>query len=306
MKKPPHPCARARKCLFLPHLPDGTATLTVRIMIKLANHIKRIEISSLWSGHKHIVWELRPDVNVLSGRNGAGKSTILNKLVNHLRTVPTTGELAGNSRFGVKIEFDPSDATSIRYDVLRSFDRKILASEPVGALGDTRIVTELDWQLYLVQRRYLDYQVNVGNRMIALLTGDDPQAKEKATLAANMKTRFLDMVDELFAETGKRIDRQSNELLFLQYDEKLPPYLLSSGEKQMLLILLTVLTEDRQPYVLFMDEPEASLHFEWQKSLIGMVRELNPNAQVLLTTHSPALIMDGWEDAVTEVGDIVV
>lgn len=45
-------------------------------MIKLANHIKRIEISSLWSGHKHIVWDLRPDVNVLSGHNGAGKSTI--------------------------------------------------------------------------------------------------------------------------------------------------------------------------------------------------------------------------------------
>ena len=53
-------------------------------------------------------------------------------------------------------------------------------------------------------------------------------------------------------------------------------------------------------------EPEASLHFEWQKHLIGLVRELNPNAQIVLTTHSPALIMDGWEDAVTEVGDITV
>lgn len=275
-------------------------------MIKLANAIKRIEISSLWSGHKHIVWELRPDVNVLSGRNGAGKSTILNKLVHHLRTIPVSGEISAGAQLGVRVEFDPADATGIRYDVLRSFDRKIIAAEPVGGLTDARIVTELDWQLYLVQRRYLDWQVNVGNRMIALLTGDDPQAKEKAAEAATLKTRFLDMVDELFAETGKRIDRQSNELSFLQYGEKLPPYILSSGEKQILLILLTVLTEDRQPYVLFMDEPEASLHFEWQKSLIGMVRELNPNAQVLLTTHSPALIMNGWEDAVTEVSDITV
>ena len=276
------------------------------IMIKLANAIRRIEISSLWSGHKHIVWELHPDVNVLSGKNGAGKSTILNKLIQHLRTIPPTGEIAGNARLGVKVDFDPSDATGIRYDVLRSFDRKLLAAEPVGGLGDARIVTELDWQLYLVQRRYLDYQVNVGNRMIALLTGGDPQAREKAAEAAALKTRFLDIVDELFAETGKRIDRTSNELQFLQYDERLSPYLLSSGEKQMLLILLTVLTEDRQHCVLFMDEPEASLHFEWQKSLIGMVRELNPNAQVLLTTHSPALIMDGWENAVTEVSEITV
>ena len=272
-------------------------------MIKLASAIRRIEISSLWSGHKHIVWNLRPDVNVLSGRNGAGKSTILNKLVQHLRTIPLTGELSGSGQLGVKVDFNPADATGIRYDVLRSFDRKILAAEPLGGLTDARIVTELDWQLYLVQRRDLDYQVHVGNRMIQLLTGGDPDAREKATEAAALKARFLDMVDELFAETGKRIDRQSNELAFVQYGERLSPYILSSGEKQMLLILLTVLTEDRQPHVLFMDEPEASLHFEWQKSLISMVRELNPHAQVLLTTHSPALIMNGWEDAVTEVGD---
>ncbi len=275
-------------------------------MIKLANYIKSIEISSLWSGHKHIAWKLRPDVNVLSGHNGAGKSTILNRLIQHLHAIPATGDIQTNTRLGVKIEFSPSDATSIHYDVIRSFDRKILSAEPIGALGDARIVTELDWQLYLIQRRYLDYQVNVGNRMIALLTSGAPDAKDKAEEAARQKTRFLDIVDELFAETGKRINRESNELSFVQYDEKLSPYLLSSGEKQMLLILLTVLTEDRQPYVLFMDEPEASLHFEWQRRLISLVRELNPNAQVILTTHSPALIIDGWEDAETEVGDITV
>ena len=260
----------------------------------------------MWSGHKHIVWNLRPDVNVLSGRNGEGKSTILNKLIHHLRSLPTTGELSAVTHFGVKVEFSPCDATGIRYDVLRSFDRKMVVTGSEGVSGDARIVTELDWQLYLVQRRYLDYQVNIGNRMIALLTSGDPEGKEKATEAANLKNRFLDMVDSLFAETGKKIDRQSNELSFIQYGEPLSPYLLSSGEKQMLLILLTVLTEDLQPYIIFMDEPEASLHFEWQQKLITLIRELNPNAQLVLTTHSPALIMDGWEDAVTEVSEITV
>jgi energy-coupling factor transporter ATP-binding protein EcfA2 len=142
--------------------------------------------------------------------------------------------------------------------------------------------------------------------MISLLTSGDPEAREKAAQAAAIKTRFQDLVDELFSETGKTIDRTSNELCFAQYDEVVPPYLLSSGEKQILVILLTALTEDFQPYVIFMDEPEASLHFEWQKRLITMVRELNPNAQIILTTHSPAVIMDGWEDAVTEVSDITL
>lgn len=273
-------------------------------MQKFANYIKRIEIKSLWSGHKHIVWELKPGVNVLSGGNGAGKSTILNRMVQHLRSVPSSGEIMGGSHLGVSVDFEPLDATGIRYDIIRSFDRQLIQGDRLRTLTDDMVLTELDWQLYQLQRRYLDYQVNIGNRMIKLLTADSPDAKESATLAAAQKTKFLDLVDELFAETGKTIDRQSNELRFMQYDELLSPYKLSSGEKQILVILLTVLTQDLQPYVLFMDEPEASLHFEWQKRLIDMIVELNPHVQIILTTHSPAVVMNGWEDRVTEVSEI--
>ena len=271
-----------------------------------ANYISRIEISSLWSGHKHIVWQLRPDVNVLSGKNGAGKSTILSRMVQQVGSLSTSGELYAVARLGVKLDLCPADAQRIRYDVVRSVDRQMVTNERVTTLDDGQVVTELDWQLYQLQRRYLDYQVNVGNRMIALLTSGCDAAREEAATAAAAKTQFLDLVDELFAETGKRIDRESNELRFLQYEEVLSPYVLSSGEKQMLIILLTTLTQDRQPYVLFMDEPEVSLHFDWQKRLISMVRSLNPNAQIILTTHSPAVIMDGWEDYVTEVSEITL
>ena len=37
-----------------------------------------------------------------------------------------------------------------------------------------------------------------------------------------------------------------------------------------------------------------------------MIRDLNPNAQIILTTHSPAVIIDGWQDVVTDVSDITV
>jgi len=275
-------------------------------MIKYADYIRRLEIKSLWSGHKHIVWELRPGVNVLSGGNGAGKSTILNRMEQELRTAPTSGELLGGRHLGVSIDFYPSDATSIRYDIIRSFDRQLLQGDRLRTLTDVAVSTELDWQLYQLQRRYLDYQVNVGNRMIQLLTSGAPNAKEEATEASAYKTMFLDLVDDLFSETGKRIDRTSNELSFMQFGEQLSPYKLSSGEKQMLIILLTALTQDRQPYVLFMDEPEASLHFEWQKRLIDMVLQLNPNVQIILTTHSPAVVMNGWADCVTEMGEITM
>lgn len=278
-------------------------------MQKFAEYIEKIEIKSLWNGHKHVVWHLQPGVNVLSGKNGAGKSTIINRLVQHLLSIPPTGEirrreLPQGALFGVQVDFSPRDATTIRYDVIRSIDRQMLQSERLTTLAEGAVATELDWQLYQLQRRYLDYQVNIGNRMILLLTGGDPSAREQATAAAAMKTKFQDLVDDLFSETGKRIDRQSNELRFFQYDEAITPYVLSSGEKQILIILLTVLTEDLQPYVLLMDEPEVSLHFDWQKRLIDMIRQLNPRVQIILTTHSPAVIMDGWADCVTEVSEI--
>ena len=91
---------------------------------------------------------------------------------------------------------------------------------------------------------------------------------------------------------------------FHQNGETLTPYQLSSGEKQLLVILLTVLVENNEHYALLMDEPEISLHIEWQQQLIGLIRKLNPNAQIILSTHSPALIMDGWMDVVTEVNEI--
>ena len=265
-----------------------------------ANYIKRIEIHGLW--HRYdIAWDLRPDVNILSGINGVGKTTILNRSVNYLEQ--TSGEVKSDEKNGVHVYFDNSAATFIPYDVIRSYDRPLIMGDFTARMADANVKSELDWQLYLLQRRYLDYQVNIGNKMIQLLSGDEEQRSLAPSLSLP-KRKFQDMIDELFSYTHKTIDRKSNDIVFYQNGERLLPYKLSSGEKQMLVILLTVLVRDDDHCVLFMDEPEASLHIEWQQKLIGMIRNLNPNVQLILTTHSPAVIMEGWLDAVTEVSEI--
>ena len=278
-------------------------------MPKFAEYIRRIEIDSLWSGKKHIVWELNPQVNILSGINGVGKSTILNKVV---RGLAAGGEFPSHMLKGVKLEVVPEDARWIRYDMIRSLDSNLQQSlsegegfirQALSALAGVGGGSLLDVQLYNLQRKYLDYQVNIGNRIIAELQVGNTDAAQQLS---QRKTRFQDIVDELFLETGKKIIRTENEIRFTQIGEVLLPYQLSSGEKQMLAILLTVLVEDDQPYVLFMDEPEVSLHIEWQKRLIDLCLELNPHVQIILTTHSPAVVMNGWVDAVTEVSDIEV
>lgn len=272
-------------------------------MEKQAQYIKSIEIDALWSKRKHIYWELRPDVNILSGSNGVGKSTIINRSATQLK-VMRNRLVTRNPEDGVRFTFHPEDATSIQFDVISSIDRPVLNSELLEKISGADIRTELDWQLYNLQRRYLNYQVNIGNRIISLLTSGNPDDQRLATELTKSKKIFQDLIDELFAPTGKTIVRDSNEIFFNQYGETIPPYLLSSGEKQLLVIMLTTLVQENRPCVLFMDEPEISLHIEWQKRLITLIRTLNPNVQIILCTHSPAIIMDGWIDAITEIEDI--
>lgn len=217
--------------------------------IKGAQYIRRVDINPLW-GKKHIIWDLRPDVNILSGVNGIGKSTIINRMAD---------ELEHHDLPSVTITFEPDDANHIDFDLIR---------------------------------------VGEGGRLQRLLN-------QYAYMKCD-KTMFYRVADDLFSVTEKTIVRGRDELLFLQDDEILTVEQLSSGERQMLVILLSVLVQEGNPYVLFMDEPEISLHFEWQEKLIANIRKLNPKAQVILSTHSPAIIMSGWMNAVTEVTDILV
>ena len=268
--------------------------------MKYADYIVQIEIESLWSGQRHVVWNLDRQVNILSGVNGVGKSTILNKVVKGLAA---GGEFPSHMLKGVHLKVSPEDAKWIRYDIIRSFDRPLINADTLTKM-DASLATELDWQLFQLQRKYLDYQVNIGNRIIHVLQNGGTDAASEAQRISEPKKIFQDMLDKLFAETGKKIIRSENEIRFTQIGETLIPYQLSSGEKQMLAILLTVLVEDNKPYVLFMDEPEVSLHVDWQQQLIDLILQLNPNVQIILTTHSPAVIMNGWLDKVTEVSDI--
>ena len=146
-------------------------------MEKQAKYIRRIEIKGLWKRF-NIAWDLRPDVNILSGINGVGKTTILNRSVGYLEDL--SGEMKNGMKDGVHIYFDDPKATYIPYDVIRSYDRPLIMGDFTARMADKNVKSELDWQLYLLQRRYLDYQVNIGNKMIELLAGNDEEERKRA------------------------------------------------------------------------------------------------------------------------------
>ena len=64
---------------------------------------------------------------------------------------------------------------------------------------------------------------------------------------------------------------------------------LSSGEKQLFILLTEALLQRGIPHLFIEDEPELSLHIEWQRKILNALLDLNPNAQIIVATHSPEI-----------------
>ncbi|WP_082785505.1 AAA family ATPase [Gluconobacter japonicus] len=60
--------------------------------------------------------------------------------------------------------------------------------------------------------------------------------------------------------------------------------------KQLFILLGEALLQEGKPVVFISDEPELSLHVEWQSELFKNIRKLNPLSQIISATHSPDIV----------------
>jgi ABC-type oligopeptide transport system ATPase subunit len=101
---------------------------------------------------------------------------------------------------------------------------------------------------------------------------------------------FLKTVNNMLQRKYLEIN-EKNELIAVTLSEKrLSLKELSSGEKQLLIILGAALLQEENPWIYIADEPELSLHVEWQGQLITNLRSINPKAQIIFATHSPDIV----------------
>ncbi|MHA7002079.1 AAA family ATPase [Aeromonas schubertii] len=65
---------------------------------------------------------------------------------------------------------------------------------------------------------------------------------------------------------------------------------LSSGEKQILILLTHARLGNKKNRVFIVDEPELSLHLKWQEMLIDELTKDSVNVQFICATHSPEIV----------------
>ncbi len=274
----------------------------------MTNIVGSIEIWNLWKKYDFSWENLNSDVNVLIGINGSGKTTLFNIIdamfmadVKRLKKYGVDVEITmGGKKITYSAKTTVADLKSklkeVKYRKISTFDIP-LRDRPKAVKEYSQLYNDLHAMVYNIgatNPSFSDYRLKATN------------FPDQAAYINKRIRSFFETVDRLFAKTQKKIqiDPNTNRLIFIDEGEVIPLYKLSSGEKQLMLILMRVFLMDEQPYIFLMDEPEISLHIEWQYKLFEEIRHLNPNCQIITSTHSPSLFGDGWGDKLVFVEEL--
>lgn len=106
------------------------------------------------------------------------------------------------------------------------------------------------------------------------------------------RTQFESIINSLFSGKEIHFDARNAPKVHLGNGDEVDIGVLSSGEKQLFILLGEAVLQEERPVVFISDEPELSLHIGWQRALFQHVRALNRSCQIISATHSPDIVGD--------------
>lgn len=123
--------------------------------------------------------------------------------------------------------------------------------------------------------------------------------ERKIANAMRPQEKLRDLIQQMF--TGnKAVSFGEREIAITVKDRtKIDLPSLSSGEKHLLLICIQALMADSSSLII--DEPELSMHIDWQHKLLSSLQQLNPSMQLIAATHSPEIMADLHDDKIFRI-----
>lgn len=294
------------------------------------------------------------DTVIIAGENGAGKSTILNFLYNLTISRKFTDKVnmiveKEEKKFQLTFTYDSQyNATEVRDNAgLRTF---IGAGEFEKKYNLHGIYSDVDinFQAPLVssvtsmslddspnsRRSANDLPKQIKQLIIDVQDLDDADLSKTARLNPNktiselqvsermtrFKEAFAFMFEGLQYDGIRNVDGHK-EIYFQKNGKLIPIDSLSSGEKQVVYRGCFLLKDVNATHgaLVFIDEPEISLHPLWQKKILDYYKRIftdkdgNQTSQIFAVTHSPFVIHNEWRKndkviilARDENGDIIV
>jgi predicted ATP-dependent endonuclease of OLD family len=120
--------------------------------------------------------------------------------------------------------------------------------------------------------------------------------EQKIDKAMTARRQLRKLIENLYSG-DKHVIFEDDEIYVKNSDGKqIGLASLSSGEKHLLRILVEALLAGES--TILIDEPELSMHIDWQHDLVSNIRLLNPNTQLILATHSPEIMAEISDDRI--------
>lgn len=138
----------------------------------------------------------------------------------------------------------------------------------------------LEWLLNMAQIR----------RIQKVLEEMDRQKKSAEKFYAPIK-EFCDTINDFFRHSRKELVVDAvGKIKITQNSSPVELSLLSSGEKQLLILMAHARFGSSKKSAFIVDEPEVSLHMRWQEMLVDALLKEGKNNQFIFATHSPEIV----------------
>jgi predicted ATPase len=143
----------------------------------------------------------------------------------------------------------------------------------------------------LPQTMDVNHAITIANALrLHAIVEEWKSVEEKRQDIFRVREAFQKIINRLYLKKRMNYDVRNLPKFRTEKDEPIAISDLSSGEKQIFILLGEAMLQEERAVIYMADEPELSLHLEWQLELVRSIHMLNPNAQVIFATHSPDIV----------------
>lgn len=250
-------------------------------------------------------------INIVCGKNGVGKTTILECIVSGLRNKKTS-KVAKNLKYkdsrytlyGVSDNDEFFTETYLDDDKNRWYKSKISNEFLYFNISRSQISAFHGSKLHTIQKWFGDIY---DKKQLSIFEYDDLHTAIECFSKLDSRISFSRVAISPTSPEKKtnfhRYNTKNNfkaEILVNTEDGELPLSSLSAGYLSCLSIFLEIIKKAKsiklnKPIygydgLILIDEIDLHLHPEWQKKILEILRWMVPNAQIIATTHSPHIV----------------